>query len=304
MRHTVIVTAVLAAAAVGYLFGHRSGARPDVSSDESPVVATVAGEPLRVGALEAQLKAQPQLQLSTPEARRQYLEGLIRIDLLARKAREKGYDRDPEFVRRYNQEMGSSYLTKEFEEPEKKIVLTEDEVRKYFDDHLTENTRAERARIGLIAVYAGDSLARSQKRAVAQSVLSDLMRRENDYYAFGTAARFKSEEPVSRAANGELPFLDKAALSARFGAEVGELAFSMPANQLHRQLVETEKGFFIVKLLGKAPAYQPKFEEVRETIRARLTTERREKDLKVFMDRLWNEANVRIDDEALGKLRL
>jgi peptidyl-prolyl cis-trans isomerase C len=304
MRHVITITAVLAAAAIGYLLGHRSRAPSGPSSDDGPVIATVAGESVRLGALEARLKAQPELRLSTQEARRQFLEGLIRIDLLARKAREKGYDQDPDFLRRYNQEIGSLYLIKEFEEPERKIAPTNDEVRKYFDDHLAESSRAERARIAIIAFFAEDAAARSLKRSLAQSVLADVKRRANDYYAFGTVARFKSEEPVSRATNGELPFLDKTALSTRFGREVGEVSFSMSTPDLHRQVVETEKGFFLVKLLGKAPAYQPKFEEVGDTIRARLTTERREKDLKAFMDRLWNEANVRIDDEALGKLKL
>ena len=132
-----------------------------------------------------------------------------------------------------------------------------------------------------------------------------MKRRAGDYYAFGNIARLKSEDPKSRSTDGELPFLGKDELSTRFGPELAEAVFGLDKpGALHDRVVETAKGFHVVKLLGRAPAYEPKFEDVRDSIQAKLANERREADLKKFMDQLWSEAHVQIDSEALSQLKL
>ena len=67
-------------------------------------------------------------------------------------------------------------------------------------------------------------------------------------------------------------------------------------------MVESGDGFYLVKLLGREAAYEPRFEALRDSLRARLSSERRAADRKRFLDDLWKRAEVKIDDEAVKGL--
>ena len=89
-----------------------------------PALARFSGRTLTLGDAEAELRA-PGNPLaanvvSTPEAKKEFVEGVVRLELLARLAEEKGYHRDPAFVRRLKQELAAAWLEKEFEEPQRK----------------------------------------------------------------------------------------------------------------------------------------------------------------------------------------
>src|SRR6266542_6291291 len=114
----------------------------DAPGRAGPTLARYAGRKLALGEVQAQLalpNAPSASLLSTPEGRKSYVEGLVRLDLLARLAHEKGYDRDPAFLTRARQELAAMYLEKEFEEPTRKRAPTDAEVAKYrSEEHTSE----------------------------------------------------------------------------------------------------------------------------------------------------------------------
>lgn len=81
-------------------------------------------------------------------------------------------------------------------------------------------------------------------------------------------------------------------LEAGFGPTLAAKVFAMSRTPgaLLDEVVEGERGFFIVKLLGAEPPYAPKFEDVRDALRSQLTNERREKELAAFLDGVWKKA--------------
>jgi hypothetical protein len=86
MRNLLNVIAVLAAALAGYAFGHRSRDAGAQSDEAGPVVARFAGNALHAAGIEAQVGAQPDVlraRLATPEGRKEYVEELVRVELLA-----------------------------------------------------------------------------------------------------------------------------------------------------------------------------------------------------------------------------
>jgi parvulin-like peptidyl-prolyl isomerase len=68
--------------------------------------------------------------------------------------------------------------------------------------------------------------------------------------------------------------------------------------------VESADAFYLVKLVGRESAYEARFETVRDTLKARLGNERRNADRRAFLDQLWKQADVKIDDEAVRALDL
>lgn len=314
MDRRIIITAAISLA-LGALGGAgissvaRDGSVRDAGAGGGPALARYAGRKLTLGEVQAELAA-PGSQissgvLSSPEGRRSYVEGLVRVDLLARLAEEKGYHRDPAFVRRLKQELAATYLEKEYEEPERKRAVTDEEVSKHFEANLSTLRRPERLRLAVIAFRAEDDATRRAKRPVAQQALAEVRRRSSDYYAFGELAAAKSEEPRSATTSGELPAMSREELEAGFGPTFAARAFGMARKPgtLLDGIVEGERGLFIVKLLAVEPPYEPKLEDVRDQLRAQLTTERRGKALEAFLGGIWKQADVKIDEEALKQLK-
>ncbi len=168
----------------GYGLAHFS-APPSVVDPPGASGATLAryaGRKLTLGDAQAQLalpNAPSASLLSTPEGRKSYVEGLVRLDLLARLAHEKGYDRDPAFLTRARQELAAMYLENEFEEPARKRAPTDAEVAKYFEESKGRLQRPDKLRLAIVAFRAEDDATRKAKQPVAQQVLAEIRRRSS-----------------------------------------------------------------------------------------------------------------------------
>lgn len=241
--------------------------------------------------------------ISDPRHRRAAVEQLVKARLLATRAEAAGRELTPDFLRRYSEELARLEIEKSFEEPFKKQLPTEDEVRKYFDDHKADLGRPERVRLAHIALLApaSDLAARALKRQEAAKALASV-RRARDEYAFGRVALTESEDPRSRPAAGELPFLTRDQVAARLGPEVAEVAFDTPAGRVVDRVIETAAGFQIVKVLAREQGRDASYEELRDAIKARIAADRREKAFQAYMDGVWASGDVKIDDAALEKV--
>jgi hypothetical protein len=199
----IVITAAISLA-IGALVGagitalSRDDSLLGAGPSSGPTLARYSGRNLTLGEAESELRA-PGSQissgvLSTPEGKKGFVEGLVRVDLLARLAEEKGYHRDPAFTRRVKQELAALYLRKEFEEPERKKAPTDAEIAKYFEENRAKLQRPERLRLAVIVFRAEDDAARRAKRPLAERALAEVRRRSGDYYAFGELAAARSEE--------------------------------------------------------------------------------------------------------------
>ncbi|WP_242393025.1 peptidylprolyl isomerase [Anaeromyxobacter oryzisoli] len=309
MKKAFLALVIVLAAGGGYWAGRGSRA-PSVldGSGEGAIVVSFGGEALRTSEVEARVRAMPEMaraRLATPEARKRFVEDLARERILARRAEEKGYQRDPEFARRYAQELGSFYLEKELDEPERRKAPEDGELRKYFEEHQAELSRPERIRIALVEFKVPDPAARQKKLALARQTLSEARAGSKDYYAFGRLARARSEDERTRASSGEVGYASREDLEGGYGPELAKAAFDLKIpGELGGAVVESASALYLVKLVGREAAYEPRFEIVRDALAARLANERREADRKRFLDDLWKQANVRIDEDPLGKLEL
>lgn len=303
LEHATVRSVVVLAAvgALGVVLGRWSVGEGLLSryAASKPHVATFSGGTLGGGDVPGAI-----VSMADPGQRKAAVEQLVRARLLAREAEKAGLEKTPEFLRRYSEELARVYLETAFEEPFKKQLPTDDEIRKFFDENQAKLGRPERVRLAHLALLAprADEEARARKRADAEKLLAEIRRTSKDEYAFGRLALTRSEDPLSRPAAGELPFATRDELAARLGPEAAEAAFSARPGPAAERVIETEQGFQIVKVLSREEGREASFDELRDAIRARLTAERREKAFKAFMDALWAKADVEVDEAALSKL--
>ncbi len=282
-----------------------------VTSRPGTPVATFGGESISAEELKAQIEEQTpfvRVRYANPEGRKEFLEGLVRFELLAQEAQRKGYHKDPDVLRQHKKNMVSLFVQKEFEEAQQKLPVSDDELKKFYDDHVDDYVKPERVRIAHIFIEApeADKELRAKKRAAAEAALAEVKEKDGrDINAFGHIVRLRSEDPQSRPVNGDLTYKSREELEARVGKEVADVAFSMrDLNRYHDGIIETPKGYHVIKLLGRESPLDMKFTDVREAIRTRLLYERRAQNYNRFIADLQQKAGLKIDEKVLEELKI
>jgi hypothetical protein len=303
-RRTLVAAAVVATAVgLGVWLGRLSvdvGGLPDGNGRR---VATVGKAFLHASDLRAALADDPaSARGGGEEGVKRALEELARARLLALRAIEKGYDRDPDLVRRYSRQLAQVYVDKELASRTNGAAPSDEDLRAWFEAHRSEFARDERARVALVSFLVSSPSERDAKRAKAVAALKEAGARAGQYYAFGDLARRRSEDPATSTRNGELGELTRDQMAAAAGAEVATAAFSMAEPGVYDRVVETSKGFHVLKLLSRAAAFAPQLEELRETVRARLVAERRGTRRKAVLDAALKGADIQIDEAALKEV--
>jgi peptidyl-prolyl cis-trans isomerase C len=237
---------------------------------------------------------------ASPERRREFLDNLVRFELMAAEAIKRGYDRSEEVERTRKQMMIQALMKAEFEDRIQPSDITDDEVRAYYEANREEFDKPEQVRASHILI---------RDRAKAQRVLREVLAKKADIAFWRTAAQAHNEDPETRDRFGDLRFFsrpaDRRADEPEVPAAVAEAAFALAQiGDIHDQLVQSPAGFHIVKLTGRRAALRRSLEEASRPIRNRLWRERREQKIQEFIDALRAQADVRIDEAALAAVRV
>jgi peptidyl-prolyl cis-trans isomerase C len=169
------------------------------------------------------------------------------------------------------------------------IAVSDEEVRRYYDQNPAEMLRHERVRVSqiLARVAAESGAARAAAREKIEAVLKELRGGRE----FADAARRYSEGAEAGsggdigwiARGGGMPVIERAA----FALGVGEVS----------DVVETRIGFHLLKVVDRQPEGPAPFEEAREPIRARLVARGREQKVQQRLERLKERARIeRLED--------
>ena len=296
---SVYIAAIVALAA--FLLGHATA--PDDLVDEFPrrgeKVASFSG-----GSIGADDARDVIPEGGSKDHARAAVEALVRTRVLAARAEDAGLHLQPAFLQRYAEEMAGLYVSERFEKPFEKKAPTDDEVKAFFEENRARLGRPERVRLAHVALDApkGDPAARARRRSEALAVVAELRRTRGDEYAFGRMAMSRSDDALSRPVGGELPFLTREEVALRLGPEVSETAFAATAGTVIEVPIETERGLQIVKVIAHEQGREASWDELRDSIRARLTQERHDEAFKKFLAGLWDDAGVKIDEKSLERL--
>jgi peptidyl-prolyl cis-trans isomerase C len=276
------------------------------SRGEALVVATYAGGTISTDELQARMAEEGPLmrqRYTTPEGKQELLWRIVRERVLASDARSKGYDREPRVVRQCEGSLVGLYLEKELEAPERERSIPGAELRAFFEQHRDEYAQPARARIAHLLLEASEDepARRDNQRAVATTLLSQLRAQlKKDPDAFATLARGRSEDAATRPFGGELPVMTEAQLREVLGAEPTARVFDTSAQRgLLEQVIETPRGFHLVRVIEREPAVTPDFEVLRETLRTRYQQVRRDTRKAEFMAAVEQRAQLQVERAAL-----
>jgi len=270
----------------------------------SQVLATIGDETITVGDFAQRLADQsPYLRAryNSPERRREFLENMIRFELLAQEAERRGLDELPEVQKLRKQMMIQQLMREQFEDRIQLDDVTDAEVEAYYEEHRDEFHKPEQVRASHI---------RFTDRAKARRVLGQILAAPNDVDLFRRLTEeHNTDEATQGARRGDLRFFSEDGSRGEgqpnVPAPIAEAAFGLERiGAVHPELVEIDGAFHIVKLTGRRAALHRTLEEASRPIRNRIWREKRENAVEELVSRLRRDANVEANASVLADVRI
>ncbi|HEY7957666.1 MAG TPA: peptidyl-prolyl cis-trans isomerase [Polyangia bacterium] len=279
---------------------HAACEDPRASASQKPedlaeVLAKVDDVTITVGDFQDRLNKQSpyvRARYTSIERKKEFLDNLVRFEVLAEEAQKRGLDKDPEVVRTMKQVMIQKLLKDEFDKLSIKDI-SDDDVKKYFDAHPEVYNKPEERRVSLILV---------KDLATAKKVLADARARGVDNQGYrGLVAQY-SIDLATKDRGGDLRYFD--AGSREVPKEIVDATFKLGAIGDNSQPVRTTQGWAILKLTGQRKALTRTFDEVKEQIRNQLYRDKRQSTMESFVDGLRKKAHVTIDESKLAQVKV
>ena len=278
MRLFVTAGCVLSLAACG-----RGG-----GDGKSPVVLQVNEKAYTAADVEREItqefrSAPPQVQqfLTTKEGQRQFLDRLVRRELLLQEAEKRKLGDRPEVadpVAALRRDLMTRTLLQE--EIGNKVKMEEKDAQEYFQAHPDEFS-GDQIRVRHILVRTEDE---------AKLALDRLAKNER----FEDVAKALSQDSATAAKGGDLDYLKREQLFPDFA----RAAFELKAGEVSR-VVRTPFGYHIIRLVDRKKGQPLGYEQVKDQLQRRLLEERRTQRFQQWMKDLEAAAKITRDESAL-----
>jgi peptidyl-prolyl cis-trans isomerase C len=183
------------------------------------------------------------------------------------------------------------------------INITDQEAKDYYDQHPTDFEQPELAHVRHILLMTIDTTTRpptplsTNAVAAKRKLIEELRKRILAGEDFATLAKTYSEDPGSKENGGELPNFPRGQMVAEFESA----AFALTPNQVS-DVVTSQYGFHIIKLLDKTPAKKIDFVTAEPDIKDGLTRLKIGKLAPDYVKKLRADQNVEILDANLKSM--
>jgi peptidyl-prolyl cis-trans isomerase C len=226
------------------------------------------------------------------ERKKEFLDNLVRFEVLAKEAEKRGLAKDPEVVRTMKQVMIQKLLKVEFDKIRLEDI-SDGDAKKYYDAHPEEFNKAEEVRVSSILV---------KDEATAKKVLADARIKGVDNQGFRNLVAQYSTDAATKDRGGDLRYFDAA--TKEIPKEIVDAAFKLQNMGDNSSPIKTAQGVAVLKLTGRRKALTRTFEEVKQTIKNRLYRDKRQESMDAFVKGLRDKANVQVDEARLAKVQI
>lgn len=278
--------------------GGKSGATHE-NVDPAQVVAKVDDNVISVADVQERINKQSpfvRARYTNAERKKEFVDGLVRFEVLAAEAARRGYDKDPDVQRVMKQQMISKLMQKDFESKLKVEDVPDADVEKYYNEHPTEFHQKDEVRVSEILVKdkAKADKAYTEAKAAAKGT------QPTDQQPFRNLVTKYSEDEESKPRGGDLSFF--AADSATYPKPIVDAAFKLANVGDVSAPVKTDKGWAILRLTQKRPGFNRSLAEVKHQIQQRLFRDLRSKAMDNFVEDLKKKTTIEINEANLAKV--
>jgi peptidyl-prolyl cis-trans isomerase C len=240
----------------------------------------------------------------TVEQRKEYVDNIARVELLAAEARRRGLQNEPEVVDAAKKMMVQKLIQKEFDE--KKSAPAEAEVAEYYEKHKSDYVKPETTRLSDIFIAAPKgNPERAKKKKQAEEVLAKAKaNKPTDSAAFIALVRQHSEDTKTKPVDGDMRFLTETDLTAQFSPPVTSAGAALKQLGDLSPVVETDQGFYILRFQGRQAAINHSLDQVKTQIQSRISFDKRQQNFNKFVETLKANAKYKLDEATLAKVEV
>jgi peptidyl-prolyl cis-trans isomerase C len=266
-------------------------------------IAKVGETTITVGEFADRLASQsPYLRArySSPERKREFLDNMVRFELLAIEAQKRGLDKEPEVDRVKRQMMVQQMMTELFDEQGVKLSdIPDSEIEAYYAAHKPEFNKPEQRRASHILC---------KTKPECEGVLAKLKAgKADDMELFRKLAEQHNSDAETKERQGDLRFFSQepAEGEAAPPKAVRDAVWTLQKNgDLFDGVVQSEQGFHVIKRTGERPALARTLEDARRLIQNRLWREKRETSIDKFVEDLRKKAEVKENLDVLAQVKV
>jgi peptidyl-prolyl cis-trans isomerase C len=278
---------------------HDVAAAPGQSqADLNTPLAKVDDVTITVGELQERLNRQSpyiRARYTSLEQKKEFLDSLIRFEVLAAEAERRGFDKDPEVIRTMKQVMIQKLMKDEFEVKVTPDSIPDADIKAYYDSHITEFVKAEEVRASAIVVKS-----RAQADRVAKEAAGDAGKTNKGFRDL--VALYTTNEDT-KLRGGDLRYMTLE--SKDWPKPVIEGTFALQNTGDVSGVIDAGDGtFWILKQTGRRKAMTRSLADATQQIRNKLYREKRVEAQKQFIDGLRNKAKISVDEASLSKVKI
>lgn len=287
--------------------GHAQPSSLTPEQAKQVLVRFADGDTITLGDYAAALEHMDQfdrLRYQSQERRKELLDEMITVHLLAKEAQAKGYDKDPLAQQELRAILRDSMLAEARKGAPSPADVPESEVRAWFDAHRAEYKDPERRRVSVVVLRD----EASAKEALAAAKKAD------GPTQWGEIVRAKSIDPQARAnvpvdLAGDLGIVsppgDPRGENTRVPEEVRAAVFEIgEVGHTLDKVVAARGKFYVVRLTQKLPPHERTYEEAERSIRVKLAQDKLRAREDELLAELRKSVKVEIDEGALASAKV
>ncbi len=242
---------------------------------------------------------------NTPEKKEELFSKIVEGELLARYAIRQGALEDPALLSKIKSTIARYHSgTKMKIEIEESLNITEEDMRKYYEENSDTYNQPEKIKASHILIKVDENRSRNEAKQLAQKVLRKARNLDKDPRSFNMLVTKYSDDEGSKRRGGDLGFFERTEDGGKMVKEFSDAAFAIKEVGDFSDIVETENGFHIIKLTGKRDAINRSFDDVKRNIEQTLAGERRRSAYEDAIERMKKEMGYKFYAERAVEIDL
>jgi parvulin-like peptidyl-prolyl isomerase len=270
------------------------------NSDNKPgnpaALAQIGDSVITVGDFEHRINEQSpyaRARLKSADKQKELLDEMVRLEMFAKEAEQRGLQNDPELSRNFKQLLGQRLMKDELAKVRMEDI-GESDAKKYYEDHQAVYNQPEQVQVAWIVV---------KDPATAKRVLADpRIKAPASSDPFHKLVSEFSVDERSKEHGGLLAYFDDAARD--YPKDLVAAAFNLANPNDVSAPVKVQNGLAILKLVARKKAVSRQFAEVKQQIRNIMYRDAQEQRKTAFEKELREKLNVKVDESKLSAVHI
>ncbi|TDR18538.1 peptidylprolyl isomerase [Marinicella litoralis] len=234
------------------------------------------------------------------------LDFMINQKLMMNDAEAKGINKNDMVQKIYRKATIDKYLDEVLESKIDAVKVTEAEIKQHFDENYSVYEKPARKRAAVIYKATTSKTSAEEKAALKQSLLevkaavSDL---DEDTYHFGDLALQHTDDRASKYQGGVIGwFIENPNRAYKWDRSVIQELFKLDNNGDVSDVVETDQGLFLVRLVASESVNAKTLDQVSSGIKKQLLKIKQDQVKKDFIYSLIDNSTVEINENLLAQI--